>query len=72
MGDEDSFSRSEIPDVKVVDIDDSLDLLKLLLDIINFDIFWGGLHDDLIAVLGNGPGRGDDDQAENVGGDGVE
>jgi hypothetical protein len=33
---------------------------------------WSRLHDDLVAVLGNGPGRNHDEGAEDVGGDGIE
>ena len=71
MGDQDRLSRSEIPDVQIVYINHSFGFLKLFLHLLQLQVWWSRLHDDLVAVLGDGPGRNQDDDAEDVGGDGI-
>ncbi len=71
MGDQDRLSGSEIPDVQIVYINHSFGFLKLFLHLLQLQVRWSRLHDDLVAVLGDGPGRNQDDDAEDVGGDGI-
>ena len=55
MGYQNCFSWTQIPDVQVMHVYYALSGLELFLDFVNLDVLWGGLHDDLIAVFGDGP-----------------
>jgi hypothetical protein len=54
--------------VQIVHIDHSFGFLEFFLHLLQLQVRWGCLHDDVVAVLGDGPGRNQDDDAEDVGG----
>lgn len=68
MGGEHELARFELPHVEVMHVHDSLASLEIVLDFIGFDVFRGGLEDDVEAQLGDGPGRVQNQHGEDVGG----
>ena len=72
VSDQDGFTWAQVPYVQVMDIYDSLNSGEGVLEFGGVDVVGGRFHDDLVAILGDGPGREDDDEGEDVSGDGVQ
>jgi len=59
------------PEVEVVYFLDLVDGVEVLEELVCFDGFGSGFHDDLDALFEHGDGGEDDDDGEDVGADGV-
>lgn len=47
------LTSSELPDVKIVDIDCALNSLEVSLKFFEIEVFWHRLHNDIHALLNN-------------------
>ncbi len=54
VSDHHGFAGFQVPDMDVMYVDDSLDFLKLLLELLDVDIGRGALHHQVVAVFDDG------------------
>lgn len=60
MGCEEHLPRPQLPHVEVVDLLHLGVVQELTLELGRVDLLWGGLEDDVVALLGDGVGGAED------------